>query len=369
MVENLQTMSGGTRMSELKQIKLFLYTIEEFKRFSDYFKVKTDHSLTDGYTQDEYIATQTKLIILRKYGSKSDAVYIRKILKIAIEEFPELAAIFNQLLDEYNIIENKQIQTILADGIKINLRQSIEDVMYGLYLHADENKIKQLLQMDGTLSFVLIREYVESFETLVFKIYDVLVGCVENKLAKVEYKKAPVLFLGDDTSGQKIENSPFWSNLYGKDASDSELEEIINENELEDNIILLICASFMNEIIKENYVVENLEKLVFPPTRRVWGDFSELHDMCIKEKKIGFSSNVKYNDKHDMAYVHLFRNVEGAFIIKQPHLIQDICVITLVHDSNELGWRIFQIGERANYYKEELTIFEFVKRSIRKILK
>ena len=32
MVEDLQTMSGGTRMSELKQIKLFLYTIEEIKK-------------------------------------------------------------------------------------------------------------------------------------------------------------------------------------------------------------------------------------------------------------------------------------------------------------------------------------------------
>ena len=358
-------MSGGVRMSDLKEIKLFLYTIEEFKRFSDYFNVKTDHSLTDGYTQDEYIATQTKLIILRKYGSKPDAVYIRKILEMAINEFPESADIFAQLLDEYNTIENRQIQTILADGTKINLRQSIEDVMYGLYLHADENKIKQLLQMDSTLSFALIREYVESLENLVFKVYDALVGCVENKFVKAEYKKAPVLFLGEDTSGQKIESSPFWSNLYGKDASDSDLKEIINDNELEDNIILLICTAFMNEITKEDYSVESLENLIFPPTRSDWGDFSKLHDMCIKEEKIGFSSTVRYNDKHDMAYVHLFRNVEGAFIIEQPHLIQDVCVITLVHDSDELGWRIFQIGERAEYYKAELTLSEFLKRIIK----
>ena len=111
-------------MSELKEIKLFLYTIEEFKRFSDYFNVRTEHSLTDGYTQDEYIATQTKLIILRKYGSKTDAVYIRKVLQMAIKEFPESADIFEQLLDEYDEIENKQLQTILADGTKINLGQS-----------------------------------------------------------------------------------------------------------------------------------------------------------------------------------------------------------------------------------------------------
>lgn len=355
-------MLGGVRMSDLKEIKLFLYTIEEFKRFSDFFNVKTKHSLTDGYTQDEYIATQTKLIILRKYTSKPDAVYICKILEMAINEFPKSADIFVRLLDEYNAIENRQIQTILADGTKINLRQSIENVMYGLYLHADENKIKQLLQMDSTLGFALIREYVESIENLVFKVYDALVGCVENKFVKAEYKKAPVLFLGEDISEQKIESSSFWSNLYGKDASDSDLKEIINDNGLEDNIILLICTEFMNEITKEDYSVKSLEKLIFPPTRSDWGDFSKLHDMCTKEKKIGFSSTVRYNDKHDMAYVHLLRNVEGAFIIEQPHLIQDVCVITLVHDSDKLGWRIFKIGERAEYYKKEFTVSECLKK-------
>lgn len=312
-------LSGGIRMSELKEIKLFLYTIEEFKRFSDYFNVKTEHSLTDGYTQDEYIATQTKLIILRKYGSKTDAVYIRKVLQMAIKEFPESADIFEQLLDEYDEIENKQLQTIIADGTKINLRQSIEDVMYGLYLHADENKIKQLLQMDSTLSFVLTREYVETLEDLVFKVYDVLVGFVDDKFVKTEYKKAPVLSLGDCNSRQEIKGSPFWSNLYGKDASERELNEIIDGNNLEDNIILMICSTFINEITKKKYSVECLEKLVFPPTRKVWGDFSELHEMCIKENNIGFSSAVSYNEKHDMAYVHLFRNVDKAFIIEQPY--------------------------------------------------
>ena len=322
----------------------------------------TEHSLTDGYSQDDYIAIQTKLIILRKYGSKSDAVYMKKILQAAINEFAESSDLFEKFLDEYNAIENKQLQTILADGTKINLRQTIENVMYGLYLHADENKIMQLLQMDVSLCFVLIREYVESLESLVFKTYDALILCVENKLKKTEFKKAPAVFLGDINSKQEITDAPFWSNLYGKNADDKELEEIISENELEDNEILLICVAFMKEVRKEEYSVQYLEKLVFPPTRKDWGDFSELHQIFQQEENIGYSSKVRYNDKHDMAYVHLFRNVEGAFIINQPHLIQDICVITLVHDSDELGWRIFQIGERAEYYKESLTIPQYLKR-------
>jgi hypothetical protein len=214
------------------------------------------------------------------------------------------------------------------------------------------------------LSFAVIREYVESLEKLIFKVYEALVECVENKFEKAEYKKAPVIFLGESNSKQEITGSPFWSNLYGKNASDNELKEIIEDNDLEDNVILLICIAFMDEISKEDYSVECLEKLVFPPTRHDWGDFSKLHEMCIQEKKIGYSSTVSYNDQHDMAYVHLFRNVDEPFIIDQPHLIQDICVITLVHDNDELGWRIFQIGARAEYYKENLTMSQFLKRII-----
>jgi hypothetical protein len=205
------------------------------------------------------------------------------------------------------------------------------------------------------------REYVEALEKLIFKLYDALVNCVENKFEKNEYKKAPVIFLGDTNSKQEITGSPFWSNLYGKDADDKDLEKIISENTIEDNQILLMCLTFMEEIIKDDYSVKKLKKLVFPPTRKDWGDFSELHKICKQEKNLGYSSKVRYNDKHDMAYVHIYRNVEDPFIINQPHIMQNICAMTLVHD-NELGWRIYQIGEKADSYVEILTISQFLKR-------
>lgn len=75
------------------KIKLFLYTVEEYKRFVEYFSLKKEHSLTDSYTNDEYIAIQTKLIILRKFGSKKDVVYIQSILKLAKDEFPEKVSV------------------------------------------------------------------------------------------------------------------------------------------------------------------------------------------------------------------------------------------------------------------------------------
>lgn len=42
--------------------------------------------------------------------------------------------------------------------------------MYGLYLHADANRIQRLLQTDEQLRFVCIRKYVEDFEKVLFRI-------------------------------------------------------------------------------------------------------------------------------------------------------------------------------------------------------
>lgn len=354
-------------MDDLKEIKLFLYTVEEYKRFMDYFSLEKNHSLTDSFSKDEYIAIQTKLIILRKFGSKPEKVYIEKILNTAVVEFPAKTKKFSSLLSEYKEMSQKQLQSILADGTKLTLYETIEDVMYGLYLHADEARIKRLVNTDPALCFVATREYVESLEKVVIDTYSILTACIAERYEMIEYEKAPVIFLGNEYKNeQKINGSPFWSNLYGTDASEIELKRIIGENSLEDNKIILICTSFMEEVRKDDYSVEKLENLVFPPTRRDWEDFSKLHRMCKDIPNIGWSTKVRYNDTHDMAYVNIFRNVEGAFVIDQPHVIQDICVITLVHENDKYGWRIFQIGERAEKYKETLSVAESIKRSFSK---
>lgn len=349
-------------MEVQNRIKLFLYTVEEYKRFVEYFSLKKEHSLTDSYTNDEYIAIQTKLIILRKFGSKKDAVYIQSILNLAKDEFPERSQCFDALLSDYDEIERTQLQMILSDGRKLNLYQTIEDVMYGLYLHADAEKIERLLAVDSTLRFAATRKYVESLEQVILNAYDNILPCVAKKLEQKPFEHAPVIFLGDsNNTRQEITGSPYWANLYGKNASNNELQEIISENSIEDNIILLICIGFIEEIRKENYSVQKLENFIFPPTRNDWGDFSQLHKMCKDLTNLGYSSHVRFNDKHDMAYVSLFRNIEGAFIIEQPHIIQDLCIITLVYENEKYGWRIFQIGPRAETYKETISISESIK--------
>ena len=50
-----------------------------------------------------------------------------------IEKYPENKKELDILLNEYNKIEEQQLEYILTDGTKLNLYQTIEDVMYGMY--------------------------------------------------------------------------------------------------------------------------------------------------------------------------------------------------------------------------------------------
>ena len=108
-----------------------------------------------------------------------------------------------------------------------------------------------------------------------------------------------------------------------------------------------------------------MQWFVFPPTRKDWGDFSAAHIELLKFDKIGLSSKVRYNDKHDMAYVLLFKNIDGEFIIDQRHLSTDISVITLVKENERYGWRIYCLGEKLDFYKETLSLFDSLKRFIK----
>lgn len=135
------------------KLYLFLYTMKEYQRFSGEL---CSHELTADYDAESYVQINTKLILLRKYGSKGEPVFIEEILDEMKKTYPHKSEEASKILNEYHEIINMQIEQILADGTKLNLYQTIEDVMYGLYLHADANRIQRLVQTDRL--FLLSKE-------------------------------------------------------------------------------------------------------------------------------------------------------------------------------------------------------------------
>ncbi|MBP3463071.1 MAG: hypothetical protein J6K45_01115 [Clostridia bacterium] len=83
-------------------------------------------------------------MLLRKYGNRTDKVYIGKIIEKSMLKYADRKNDFEKILKEYDEIEKSQLELILSDGTKLNLYNTIEDVMYGLYLHADEERINSM---------------------------------------------------------------------------------------------------------------------------------------------------------------------------------------------------------------------------------
>ena len=105
------------------KLYLFLYTMKEYQRF---FGELCSHELTDGYDAESYVQINTKLILLRKYGSKGEPVFIEEILDEMKKTYPHKSEEASKILNEYHEIINMQIEQILADGTKLNLYQTIE---------------------------------------------------------------------------------------------------------------------------------------------------------------------------------------------------------------------------------------------------
>ena len=241
--------------------------------------------------------------------------------------------------------------------------------MYGVYLHADSEKIESLLKIDPSLLFVVTRKYVEELEKVVLETYELLDKLVEDKYVIKEFTKASVIAIinGQESVDHKITGSPFWSNLYGKDAGIDDFNKILGTNSLEDNIIIIKGICFIEECLKNDYNQVLLRELIYPSTLSDWGDFKEIHNQLIEIKNIGWSSKIRYNDRHDMAYMNIYHNVEDPFIINQPQVFYgNASVLTFVKDKKD-DWKIFCFGDKLEDFLIKGSIVDYVKYIIKRI--
>ena len=347
-------------------LERFIKITKEYKRFVDYFHGLKDR-VDEVSKEDDYISLNTRLILLRKYGFSGDMDF-KSILKKAGKRFPEHKNEFEKIRSRYNSI-GSDYESILPDGTSLGLIDVINDVLNGIYLHTDRDKIGHINQSEDELIFAATQHYVLTLERIVMDAYDILNSCMGcQELSKEEKKRSHIIFLGDKNAAtHSVTMSPYWSNVYGRDADIEDRKRVINENSVEDNWILLFCVAFLDELRKADYSANKLQLYVFPPTRKDWGDFSAAHNEIIKHEKIGFSSKVRYNNKRDMAYVLVLKNVDGEFIIDQPHVSTDISVITLVKENERYGWRVYCLGQKLDHYKETLNLRDSIKRLIKEL--
>lgn len=354
------------------RLKLFLFTAKEYIRFSDYFRSIVEKEDYDGASsENRYIALQTLLLIMRKYRSYSDVTYLKEVLISAEKEHADHLKEFQTLQNRLSSIENAVYEVALSDGSKRSFHETIEDIQYGLYLHADQRKVEDLIQSDEELFLYVVNDYLTVWDQLIRDTYDVLLPIVPEQYVRRNPTKANIVFKGSNPSQkQEIKNAPYWSNLRGRDVDSIELKNAFNTIPKEDKIILHKVGLFIDEVKKENPNIRVLRKLTFPPFQNDWGDFSKVHRE-LSGIEFGISNIVRYNENKDIAYVLIMPNVpSGAgFLINQPHYSNAIKWISLVNDNKKWGWRIAHIGEKITQYKMSGSLLDWIKYNVDELSK
>ena len=338
--------------------QLFLYTVDEYKRFANHLPVKSPTGLSGTYEEADYIGIQVRLMLLRKYygGGKKENMNFKRLLSEAETAFPNRLHEWKALSAEFEQIENQQMEHLLADGTKLNIYTTIEDSVYGLYLHADENRIIRLGNTSEAIRFFCTRKFIIEVEKAVFRLYDLLVECGVSTQITSSSKRSPMVYLGNtEKNTQAVKSSPHWSNAYGHDATEEDMATLVQEITSEEKKMLLLCGAFVNAIRKVPIDKKELRKFIHPAARDGWGDFRSAQALFCSIPNPGMSSKIRYNERKDTAYVRIFPSVDEAFIINSPHVFGEGYEFAL---GKWFGrWMIYQFGGHLDsIYKENKQV-------------
>lgn len=306
--------------------QLFLYTVDEYKRFAKHLPVKSPEGLSDNYTEADYIGVQVRLMLLRKYyggGDKENVSFKRRISEAEVA-FPDKLNELQSLSADFDQIESQQLEHLLADGTKLNIYTTIEDSVYGLYLHADEARINRLEKTSEGIRFFCTRKYIVEIESIIFRLYELLVECGVSSQIASKANRSPMIYLGDTGNNtQFVTASPYWSNIYGHDATDDDMEKIVQDITLEEKKILYLCIAFSDELKAPQIQVKKLRKYIHPAARSDWGDFQSAKTLFCSIPNPGFSTKVRYNENKDTAYVRIYPKVDNPFFLDTPHVFSE----------------------------------------------
>lgn len=185
------------KIDEEQILKRFEYTVQEYIRFYDFYK---NQEVSEENTEAFYVMLQTKLMILRKYDYNREDVYLSNVFDAIDKMYPEVGENINILREKFEKLNNYYMEVILSDGTSLNLYKAIEDVLYGLYLHADPDKIERLLKTNKNVYLMAVSErwhvvyLVPAIIGFVMSLFALLFARETNAFLtkRIEYLKTPI---------------------------------------------------------------------------------------------------------------------------------------------------------------------------------
>lgn len=325
----------------MDNIELFMITVKEYKRITQnkqFILYKFDES------EITYAQVQIRLILLRKYISKPENVYIGSILKTLSEKQLKTDEL-NNLIKKFEKINSSQIKHKISDGTELTLYESIEDVMYGLHLHADQARIRRLQLTHERFPIILTYEFVKEVEMLLLAIHDFIKNNGLYLDKRVEITKSPIISYEQiDVNIKGIKKSPYWSNIKGNDIPENQLIDNLKSIPKEDRNIYLRASLFLCLLTLKPLNKQLLRKLVYFSTYNDWGNFEEASLFINGIPNIGLSNVVRYTKNMKEAYVLLLPNVVNGFSVNSKHLLTNVYPIRFRKSPFSNNYKIISIG-------------------------
>jgi hypothetical protein len=288
-------------------------------------------------------------MMLRKYitadGKYNNQMWLGKVSENAKIVLTDYVDDISRIYNNYECSYNKDIEQTLDDGTILKLRQTFDDIIYGIFLHTDAEKVDRLMISDETMRLFCMREFVKDIELSLFEFEKLLLSNGIKPLKnKKDFEKGLSVAIKEDERGLKRNITSYWSHLYGENADEKEAIEKTLKNKTSEELQIFACALlFWMKISDGSATQENMRDVVFQPTSSDWGNFSRAKEFANNLKDPGVGSTVNFNDRHDVAIVKIIEHIENSFQITQPQIIK-AKGIELIKDESIDKWRVFSFG-------------------------
>lgn len=323
-------------------LELFLFSMESYHRAMKALPLSNGFLAFDGTSSTinralgqigtDEVALEVRTMLQRKYFQRGETLHVGRVIEAlysASQKVSDDITLIGKTIDE---LKDYKLESCSTNGeIRSGGHQNVDDLIYGVLLHADLDKAQRLASTPVDIRLLALKEYVVKREEILLLLETAIRKTGVQSLADMSTGCFPAIirFSKTDARDKSIKKSPKWHNLAGRDIDNPTLAVYASHNCADDNLVLLVGIILYDLLMDDNPDVDWLKSVTAPWTWQKWGDFSQAASQIRTLINPGCSSRVRHDGGNDYAQVIIFQYVEKPFEISTPQLIKGLSSINL----------------------------------------
>lgn len=301
----------------------------------------------------EYKELVLKITLLRKFMMKDEEMYIinilNKIKKInGMADDKEIDDLEKRIYDLFRI----EFSYSLSNSNIQHLYHSVTDLIYGLYLHSDTEKIENAILSDESIRKVILINFIQKFDPILYSTYELIKAKSDlDFTTNEENRLVPIIHFANKINVKRnVELSPRWTNIDGHDIKENEIERFIYELDNRDTRILKTASKFIS-LLQENTIDVNHISRLLTPQSPISSNIKENSEIIKSIKNIALSNKVRYSTNLKYAFVYFFEDVISPFSINSPQILRNVHCIRFKKQLISNNYKINNfVNELPSYY-------------------